>query len=284
MRLSVEQLEARQVPAAATSDAYISALYLGFLGRQADPSDLAFWDGRLGVGESRAQVASEVVASPEFQGRELQILYQVYLGRPLDTVGLQTWEGVLRGGGSIEQVKAGILGSDEFFADKGNSIANLLSAVYQSQLGRALDAVGQNFWTPRLVGGALTRPAAVAQILASAEANRVKVTGVYQEILARGLDSAGAAYWGGVLGGGQTLEAVFSGVAGSDEFVNSLAASVARSNQNDPNLAADQFFLQGGRFAAIVSAVEQLDLNFPTNRNINTLVTSVPAVPTFPVG
>src|SRR6266540_7513936 len=82
-RLHVERLETREVPAA-INEAFTASVIQGFLGRAADAPDLAFWDSRLATGETRTQMTAEIIASPEFQGRELQLLYQTLLGRPLD--------------------------------------------------------------------------------------------------------------------------------------------------------------------------------------------------------
>ncbi len=227
-RLLVEELENRRVPAAAVADTYLAALYQGFLGRSLDQNGLIFWGGRLRAGATREQVASAILDSPEAHGRQLQILYQNFLGRPLDTPGLQFWGRVFeQQNATYEQVKAGILGSPEFFLRAANN-DNLafLDSIYRSQLNRPLDSVGAVFWFGRLATG-LSRESAVAQILQSDEANRVKMIGIYQEVLARPLDPAGDAFWvGNVLHSGRPLEDAIAGVAGSGEFLSQLSASL----------------------------------------------------------
>jgi hypothetical protein len=277
VRPRFEELEARQVPAVLINDAYIASLYQGFLGRPAAVSDLVFWDNRISAGETRTQIAAEVVASPEFQGRELQLLFPTFLGRPLDQIGRDAWAPVLRNGGGLDQVKAGILGSQEYFVRNGNTLVSFLNAVYESQLGRPLDLVGQVFWVTRL-GNGESRQQVAADILASDEASLVKTEGIYQEILGRPLDSAGAAFWVDVLHSGQPVENVFSDVAGSDEFFNLLTTSNNLTTLPDVNQVANEFLTAGGRFNAQVVGEEVLDRILPTDRTITTLPNSV--VPT----
>ncbi len=274
-RLHVERLETREVPAA-INEAFTASVIQGFLGRAADAPDLAFWDSRLATGETRTQMTAEIIASPEFQGRELQLLYQTLLGRPLDQVGLTAWGTVLRNGGTLDQVKAGILGSVEYFVRNGGTLPAWLNAIYQSQLGRPLDQPGQVFWTTQLIRGGLSREQVAAQILASDEANLDKIAGTYQEILGRPLDSAGVNFWGTFLRDGQTVESMFAGVAGSDEFLTRLEASLMQSNLADPNQAANQFLFEGNRFSRQLPGLEVLDRLLPTLRSVNTLTAVIP--------
>ncbi|MCI0460720.1 MAG: DUF4214 domain-containing protein [Gemmataceae bacterium] len=277
-RLVVEELENRRVPAAAVADTYLAALYLGFLGRALDQDGLTFWGGQLRAGATRDQVASAILDSPEAHGRQLQILYLNFLGRPIDTPGLQFWGSVFEDqNATYERVKAGILGSPEFFLRAANNDNIVfLDTIYRTQLNRPLDNAGLAFWSGRLVAG-LSRESAVAQILQSDEANRVKMIGIYQEVLARPLDSLGDDFWvENVLRSGRPLEDALAGVTGSDEFRDQLTASLFRSNLDDPNVAADTFFREGFRFDSLLPAIEILNRNFITDQRINTLATSVP--------
>jgi hypothetical protein len=276
-RPRVEELEDRLVPAAPVTDTYLAAVYQGFLGRALDLDGLTFWGARLREGATREQVAAAILDSPEARGRQLQILYATYLGRPLDTAGLQFWGDVFQDqNATYERVKAGILGSPEFFVRTANDNLVFLDTIYRGQLNRPLDAVGQVFWTQRLAAG-VSREDVVAQILASEEANRIKVIGVYQEALARPLDQAGDDFWvDDVLGSGRPLEDMIAGVTGSDEFLNALTASLFRSNINDANVAADAFFREGFRFDSALPALETLNRFFITDQGINTLVDFIP--------
>jgi hypothetical protein len=276
VRLRVERLEARDVPAAAINDAYTASLIQGFLGRAATAADLAFWDARLAGGETRTQVATEIVASPEFQGRELQLLYQTLLGRQLDQTGLNTWGPILRNGGTLDQVKAGILGSLEYFVRNGGTNPAWLTAVYQSQLGRALDQPGEVAFTTQLINGGLSRTQVAAEILASDEANVLKIGGTYRNILSRALDSPGVSFWGAQTHNGLPVESVFFGVVGSDEFLNQLQASLFQTGLGDPNQAANQFLLGGGRFAFQLPGVEVLNRALSTTQSVNTVTLVIP--------
>src|ERR1700722_13413997 len=115
--LYLETLESRTVPAVAANDVYVSSLYQGLLGRDADPGGLAYWTGRLNAGQTPAAVALGIETSDEAIGRAVQIYYQDFLGRPGDSVGVNYWVNQVRQGSSLEQVKAGILGSTEFLTD-----------------------------------------------------------------------------------------------------------------------------------------------------------------------
>ncbi len=276
-RPALEPLETREVPATLT-ETYLAATYQGFLGRALDLQGLSFWTGRLDAGATRAQVAAAILDSPEAHGRQLQILYRTYLGRLIDPAGLNFFGDAMEdGGATYEQVKASVLGSLEFFTLSGTNNRDWLTAVYGSQLGRPLDQAGESFWNRRLIEGQ-SRQDIVTQILTSDEAIRLKVAGAYQEILARPLDTAGEKFWGNALRAGLPLENLLAGIAGSGEFRDQIDNFLTRTIETDPNVVADRFFVEGGRFDATLPALEILNRGVLTDIRINTLTRTIPGV------
>jgi hypothetical protein len=273
--LRLEQLEARDVPAVVPSQTYLASVYQGFLDRAIDAPGLSFWGARLAATNSREQTAAEILQSQEWHGRELQLLYLELLGRPLDTAGLRFWGNILETGGTYEQVKAGILGSAEYFARNGNTISSWMNAVYPSQLGRAPGPNDFSFVNTQLARGS-SRTSITSQILASDEFHLVEMNGIYLNILSRPLDSAGANFWGAVLRNGATVDDVLAGVVGSPEFFNNLNAFLFANpiTFNDPNVAADSFLNQFGKFSALFPGVEQLARFIVTSSSIRTAVVS----------
>jgi hypothetical protein len=279
-RLQLEALEARDVPAVVSSDTYLASLYQGFLGRVIDTPGLSFWRQVLNTTGDRTAVAAGILNSQEYQGRELQILYPTLLGRPLDNPGLTFWGNLLQSGGTYEQVKAGILGSPELFSRVGNTFSGFITSVFTSQVGRFPTNSDIAFWEGR-IGSGETRQQVAADIINSDEAHLVELEGIYPLMLSRPLDPAGASFWGGVLRSGASVNAVLAGVAGSDEFFRQLANFLVfnSSTFNDINLAANGFLTAGGKFAAQLPGVEQLDRLLPTNSAIRTSLT-VSVIPT----
>src|SRR5690606_34630461 len=87
----VESLEASEQYADATDEQFVGQMYQHILGREADPSGLAYWAAQLAGGASRADIIELVLESAE--GRsvadlETQVIlaYQGLLGRaPTET-------------------------------------------------------------------------------------------------------------------------------------------------------------------------------------------------------
>ena len=99
-----------------TLPGFITNVFRSQVGRNPTASDLAFWEGRLGSGESRQAVAAQILGSDEAHQVELSGVYQEILSRPLDAAGASFWGAVLRRPGeSVNTVLAGVAGSDEYF-------------------------------------------------------------------------------------------------------------------------------------------------------------------------
>jgi hypothetical protein len=291
LRPLLEQLEAREVPAADLNQTYLATLYQGFLGHPIDAKGLSYWGGVLNsVHGDRTAVAADILRSQEYHGRELQLFYPALLNRALDNASLQYWGNViLETGGTIEQVKAGIFGSAEYYSRVGNDFTNLLKGVFQSQLGRPPTEDEQATYKHMFGQNKGDRTAVVQQILNSDDAHAAALNSVYWLILGRPLDSAGASFWVSALRGG-TIDTAMAGVVGSDEFFDQLAGTVTNDTERavaDINQAAKDFLNVGGKFAAQMPGVEQLDRFLVTNGSMRTappvVVTLPPTVPPITV-
>ncbi|HVW38782.1 MAG TPA: DUF4214 domain-containing protein, partial [Pirellulales bacterium] len=100
-----------------TNAGFLNALYQDTLGRPIDSGGLAWWTSRLAAGQSRTQVAAQILATDEYRAGVVQATYQLLLRRNADAAGLAHWVGVLRTGVSDQQFTAVIAGSDEYFAE-----------------------------------------------------------------------------------------------------------------------------------------------------------------------
>ncbi len=102
------------------TDATITRLYEAIDGRAPDASGLAGYASALDAGQSVAQIAAAMLASPEYAGRGAPAdaafvtgLYRTLLGRAPDAGGLASYAAALAGGESRAQLVAGFVASDE---------------------------------------------------------------------------------------------------------------------------------------------------------------------------
>ncbi|HUY36954.1 MAG TPA: heme-binding protein [Pirellulales bacterium] len=92
-----------------TPSGFVAGVYLDVLGRPASAADIAFWDGRLGGGETPSGVATDILNSPEHRATVIDGFYHDYLGRAVDAGGLAYWESSLAGGGTVPQLQEALL-------------------------------------------------------------------------------------------------------------------------------------------------------------------------------
>jgi hypothetical protein len=197
--------------------AFLSAVYEDLLGRAPDAGGLAFFEGLLAAGVSRAQVAYDIATSPEYRSNFVQFIYAYFLGRPADPGGLASWVGALNAGWSDQQVVEGIMDSAEFYAHAGGTPGSFVTAIYGDLLGRAPDPGGLASWVGLLNAGA-SRGAVVGGILYSNEYETKFVEGEYAHLLDRAADPGGLAGWVSALAGGASYEQVIAGIIGSPEY------------------------------------------------------------------
>jgi hypothetical protein len=99
-----------------TPATFVTSLYDRLLGRSPAPAELTFWELQLSAGETRAEVASAFLSSPEYKREFVERQYSELLARPADPHGLSLWVAKLEHGTSDEQMQAAIIGSPEFEA------------------------------------------------------------------------------------------------------------------------------------------------------------------------
>jgi hypothetical protein len=96
--------------------AFVSALYVDLLGRQADPEGQLAWQSALLFGLlSRQQAATLIAHSHEAAVYQVMLEYQQILGRPAELGGLLYFTDALQSGSNPESVEAAIFGSAEYF-------------------------------------------------------------------------------------------------------------------------------------------------------------------------
>jgi type VI protein secretion system component Hcp len=120
--LTDEQLEAGFIGspefyqhAGGTDKAWIDAVYMSLLGRQADPPGESFWVGRLAQGADRAAVALGFAASLEREAQHVMGLYEKYLGRGAGLDEINYWVGQFKMGFTNEDIVTGFVSSDEYY-------------------------------------------------------------------------------------------------------------------------------------------------------------------------
>jgi hypothetical protein len=197
---------------------FIAQAYLDVLGRPVDPSGLSFWSGLLNSGAiNRAQFATGLATSPEYQHDLIEGYFQDYLGRPADSSGLATFGSILASGTWDEVVQADIVSSPEFFARSGSTNVGFVEALYQDLLNRPADPGGLADWTAALASGT-TRMQLAIDILSSPEHRGDVVAGYYAKFLHRSAAPSELAFWVGLLATGSTDEDVLAGIVGSPEY------------------------------------------------------------------
>jgi Domain of unknown function (DUF4214) len=110
--------------AGGTNTGFINAMYQSVLGQPADATAQSFWGNLLNEGNSRIQVAGQLLVGTGDSQLKVTDFYQELLARAPDTTGLQYWAAQLESGTPQLQVLAGILGSDEYFTRVQNTGAN----------------------------------------------------------------------------------------------------------------------------------------------------------------
>jgi hypothetical protein len=246
--LDLETLETRTVPSnlpaglapPPDNQVFLATVYQGELRRPIDDAGLLFWENQLNQNLGRAQVVGAILNSNEYFSRLVSTDFSALLGRAPDAAGLAYWVSEMDQGATPQAVKANILGSDEFFARFGGESQSFLNALYAEELGRAVDSVGQQTWTP-WTGDAGGRTLIAQAVEASPEATQLVVATIYQDTLGHIPDAAGSTYWASPLQQGQSQSTVLAGILGSDEFFGRLQTYTAQLDTADPNVAAAEF-------------------------------------------
>ena len=112
-----------------TGQAWVIGMYQDLLGRNPDPSGLAFWTGRLASGSSAFSVALGFAASAEREGQRIAGDYEIFLGRQLDPSGQAFWVNQFLNGARNEDVVAGFLGSAEYYQNPNKGQSNRMAWI-----------------------------------------------------------------------------------------------------------------------------------------------------------
>ncbi len=99
-------------------DVFVKTLYQEILGRDGEADGIAYWQGRIQAGESRADVVREFLTSGEAYVRAIDSFYAQYLQRQADAAGQAFWLDALQAGReTLMSVAVQFLACDEFFAN-----------------------------------------------------------------------------------------------------------------------------------------------------------------------
>lgn len=209
----------------------ITHYYQRILGRTADSSGFAYWQGEItrshGLGidaqEAFRVMAGQFFASAEYLGRNttdtqyVTDLYRTFFDRNPDSGGLSYWTGQLRAGLPRSVLMFSFLFSAEFASYMRGILGNTGSRgevyavvdFYRGFLDRMPDPNGFNYWLGRFRAAQCQGSSAVVaevdsisrQFLASTEyfnrqrSNRDYVADLYYAFLRRGGDLNGFNYW-----------------------------------------------------------------------------------------
>jgi uncharacterized repeat protein (TIGR01451 family) len=201
------------------SQRFVSLVYHDLLGRDVDPTGLAYWSGLIDGGVSRAQVVLGIQASHEYRADLVEDLYEHYLKRPADSSGLTYFVGLLDAGWTTEDVAAALTRSTEYYQNRaGGTAAGFLNALYQDAFGRTVDSGAESAFTPLVANGS-TRAQVVALIFASQEFHSLQLESYYETFLQRASDPSGQWYFAEALRHGAQDQDVIAAIVGSDEFL-----------------------------------------------------------------
>jgi hypothetical protein len=207
-----------------SNQVWLEQAYRDILGRDVDPSGLAFWSAVLASGTTRGVVAYLLQTSTEYHADQIQAAFQTLLHRPADTASLSYFVGLMGQGASIEQIDGMIAGSDEYFQVRGGGTnAGFLAAIYQDFLHRNLDPTGLQVWQQALAAGQ-SRTLVVFDVLGTSEYKTDVVNSIYQTYLHRNPDSASLSAFVNYLMQGGSDAAVAAALIGSQEYLNNATA------------------------------------------------------------
>lgn len=119
--MHIEQMQARFISSpefyaryGSTDRGWITGLYQSVLTRDPGSSEVDHWQGRIGAGYSRSQVAVGFLYSTEHLTTVVDGYYVDLLGRHIDPAGKATWVGQIQRGHRDEEIIASIVSSAEY--------------------------------------------------------------------------------------------------------------------------------------------------------------------------
>ncbi|HVX12981.1 MAG TPA: DUF4214 domain-containing protein [Pirellulales bacterium] len=204
---------------------WVQEMYRDLFDRQAESQGLDFWVGLLDAGQTRGQVAFDIVQlafSEEFQRDTVTALYEQYLDRAPDPGGAAYWTMYLYNGGTIESMAQALVSSPEYWQTRGGGTnAGFLETLFNDALGRAIDPAALTYYEGLMAGGAT--PGDIASIIFNSdEYHRVRVNDLFEQFLDRPADVDGLAFFAGELDDGITDELVITQLTSSDEYFDNV--------------------------------------------------------------
>jgi plastocyanin len=203
---------------------WVQEVYRDLFDRQAELSGLNYWVAMLDAGQTRGQVAYDIVQlafSEEFQRDTVVELYQQYLGRAPDAGGDAFWTSYLYDGGTIESMAQALVSSSEYWQRAGGTDAGFLQALFQDALGRAIDPTALQYYEGLMAHGQTAADIA-SIVFNSDEYHRVRVNALFEQFLDRPADAGGLAFFAGELDSGYTDELVITQLISSDEYYDDV--------------------------------------------------------------
>jgi hypothetical protein len=191
---TVSETTVEVLPSTTDVEAFVARIYTDLLGRDPDPSGLAFWSGQImGGGLSRQGFVLAIASSNEYLGTVVDGLYDRFLERAPDPGGRAYWVSQLQGGLPQASLVGLLVGSPEFFANAGGTTDGFVNDAYETILGRAPDPGGLAFWGG-LVDGGTPRTSVGIALYQSLESRMDRVADLYQLLLHRAPDPGGQAF------------------------------------------------------------------------------------------
>jgi hypothetical protein len=217
-------ITANPIVTSGTVDAvWIAQVYRDLLKREINLGEVNYWTSAINSGESRQQVAEQIVQSSEYRTVVIQSLFNTYLGRAANSSDLGYFQGLFQQGSTIEQIKAQILSSSEYYTKNGGTNYGFLFGVYRDVLNATLDNTGRNTWGTMLSNGSSRYTVALAIMAAigpdgmdTALERLVQTT--YPQLLGRGVDQASQTFWTSNLQNGMRDEDFYVGIVTSGEY------------------------------------------------------------------
>jgi hypothetical protein len=197
-------------------DAFVQAVYVDVLARDAGQEERAGWGQAIALGMPPTQVAYGFVNSDEFRILRITEAYEAVLGRAPEPGGMASWLNGMRAGVlSPDDAYRAFLQSEEYYQSTGGTDSAFVAAVYEKILHRTADQSEIEWWARGVATAG--RGAVVNSIWMSVETARARVAAMYVAYLGREPDPDGLAGWGDYeLRNG--TNAVRMGILGSAEY------------------------------------------------------------------
>ncbi|MDD6058154.1 MAG: DUF4214 domain-containing protein [Clostridiales bacterium] len=230
---------------------FAALLYENALRREAEPSEIAYWEQELSGGREGAEVAYGFLFSEEFRNHDynnadyVEHLYLSLMGRASDEGGKADWVTHLENGVSREYVFKQFVDSAEFDSlcqtygilrgqvmptearDQNYNVTRFVARNYSQFLGRGYDEQGLNDWCGRINSRTQTMQEIAFGFVFSAEcegknlSNQEFVEMLYRGCFDRNGEAEGVNGWVSELASGaKNRMDVFYGFANSQEFFN----------------------------------------------------------------